>query len=175
MRNGIRLASEKSVYFLFYDKEEERESWRFSILNILSDLQRPKVFGVGFEEMMAGEMESSCPQIVRSCIQSIKNSNYEVNGILTTIPTSSDTAQLIVKINRGEITDLSDVLSNNGSLALFLLRKWLQELPEPLSSFPLYPSFLNYNGSLFSSLSFLILLIITFLFLYFDLSSLLFN
>ncbi|KLO09943.1 RhoGAP-domain-containing protein [Schizopora paradoxa] len=90
-----------------------------------------RMFGIPLDELMGFDGEKDgLPRVVRDCIQFLRESGLEEEGLFRRSPNSVLLRQVREAYNRGQTVTLSSY--EDPHLAAVLLKKFLRDLPEPL-------------------------------------------
>ncbi|KAL4263013.1 Rho GTPase activation protein [Pleurotus pulmonarius] len=99
---------------------------------------RSNVFGVPLEELMGYEGEKGgVPRVVKDCIQFLRETGLEDQGLFRRSPSSSMLRAAKEAYDRGHVVSLQTF--GDPHLAAVLLKKYLRDLPEPIFAENLYP------------------------------------
>ncbi|KAG9227227.1 hypothetical protein CCMSSC00406_0004234 [Pleurotus cornucopiae] len=100
---------------------------------------RSNVFGVPLEELMGYEGEKGgVPRVVKDCIQFLRETGMEDQGLFRRSPSSSMLRAAKDAYDRGHVVSLQTF--GDPHLAAVLLKKYLRDLPEPIFAENLYPT-----------------------------------
>ncbi|KAL4245274.1 Rho-GAP domain-containing protein [Abortiporus biennis] len=100
---------------------------------------RADLFGVPLEELMGFNGEKgSVPRVVKDCIQFLRESGMQEEGLFRRSPNSVLLKQVQQAYDRGHVVSLDTF--GDPHLAAVLLKKYLRDLPEPLFPESTYPS-----------------------------------
>ncbi|KAL5501361.1 hypothetical protein ACEPAH_8621 [Sanghuangporus vaninii] len=96
-----------------------------------------RMFGVSLEDLMGVEGEKDgLPKVVRDCIQYLRETGLEEDGLFRRSPNSVQLRQAREAYNRGQTVSLHSF--GDPHLAAVLLKKFLRDLPEPVFPENLY-------------------------------------
>ncbi|EGN93953.1 hypothetical protein SERLA73DRAFT_171808 [Serpula lacrymans var. lacrymans S7.3] len=99
---------------------------------------RASIFGVPLEDLMGFDGEKgSVPRVVKDCIQFLRDTGMQEEGLFRRSPSSALLKQVQDAYDRGQVVSLQTF--NDPHLAAVLLKKYLRDLPEPLFPEKLYP------------------------------------
>ncbi|THH07715.1 hypothetical protein EW145_g3198 [Phellinidium pouzarii] len=91
------------------------------------------MFGVGLEDIMGFDGEKDgLPRVVRDCIQYLRETGLEEEGLFRRSPNSAQLRQVREAYNRGQTVSLHSF--GDPHLAAVLLKKFLRDLPNPIFS-----------------------------------------
>ncbi|GJE90264.1 RhoGAP-domain-containing protein [Phanerochaete sordida] len=104
--------------------------------------QRADMFGVPLDELMGYDGEKGgIPRVVRDCIEYLRETGLQDEGIFRRSPNSQTLKQVQQAYDRGHVVSLNNY--NDPHLAAVLLKKFLRDLPEPIFPESLYPAIQN--------------------------------
>ncbi|KAH8109293.1 RhoGAP-domain-containing protein [Phellopilus nigrolimitatus] len=90
-----------------------------------------RMFGISLEELMGFDGEKDgLPRVVRDCIQYLRETGLEEEGLFRRSPNSAQLRQVREAYNRGQTVSLRSF--NDPHLAAVLLKKFLRDLPKPI-------------------------------------------
>ncbi|KAI0947397.1 hypothetical protein AcV7_009836 [Taiwanofungus camphoratus] len=99
---------------------------------------RADIFGVSLEELMGYDGEKSgLPRVVKDCIQYLRQTGMQEEGLFRRSPNSVLLKQAQQAYDRGHVVSLETF--GDPHLAAVLLKKYLRDLPTPLFPEHLYP------------------------------------
>ncbi|KII90719.1 hypothetical protein PLICRDRAFT_137120, partial [Plicaturopsis crispa FD-325 SS-3] len=105
---------------------------------ILPVPSRSDVFGVPLEDIMGYHGEKGgIPRVVKDCIQYLRDTGMEEEGLFRRSPNSVLLRQAQEAYDRGQVVTLESF--GDPHLAAVLLKKYLRDLPEPIIPESLYP------------------------------------
>ncbi|CAL1712315.1 unnamed protein product [Somion occarium] len=100
--------------------------------------QRANLFGVPLDELMGFNGEKGgIPRVVKDCIQFLRNTGMQEEGLFRRSPNSALLKQVKEAYDRGHVVSLDTF--GDPHLAAVLLKKYLRDLPEPLFPENTYP------------------------------------
>ncbi|KAI0086905.1 hypothetical protein BDY19DRAFT_957303 [Irpex rosettiformis] len=96
------------------------------------------LFGVPLEELMGYDGEKGgVPRVVKDCVQYLRDSGLQDEGIFRRSPSSALLKQVQQAYDRGHVVSLNTFADPH--LAAVLLKKYLRDLPDPIFSEKVYP------------------------------------
>eukprot|EP00005_Dracoamoeba_jomungandri_P002096 CAMPEP_0174253966 /NCGR_PEP_ID=MMETSP0439-20130205/3325_1 /TAXON_ID=0 /ORGANISM="Stereomyxa ramosa, Strain Chinc5" /LENGTH=987 /DNA_ID=CAMNT_0015335303 /DNA_START=51 /DNA_END=3011 /DNA_ORIENTATION=- len=153
----------ESSYVIKKEKEEERQEWVDQIQGHLSKVPRSisfnerterkplakeseapvstKLFGVPLVDVVAAKDGSELPAIVEKCVNYLEmKDRLKTEGIFRLSGSAVLIEKYVERFDTGEDVDLSE--EKDPHAVAGLLKLYFRDLPEPLLTYELYPSFL---------------------------------
>lgn len=124
-------------------KEEERRRKEEEEKNLAKPAQKTGlVFGAPLKEVLLRENRGSCiPLVVEKCISYIDEIAIEEEGIFRISPVKTELEEYVEAFDRGEEPEFTE--DTNPHVVAGLLKLYLRELPDPLTSFDLYSCWIS--------------------------------